>query len=114
MTGKALKKLGLQYMQRLGMVEWMENAQFILTRGLKDSKGNRLDGQSWWLPETRHLYIQVRAGLSVEATHETVIHELLHALLEGHKPPMTDEYDESYEWGLNRAAKAYYASWKEQ
>jgi hypothetical protein len=113
MTTRQLTEFGRKYMHLLGMPEWADKAEFRMVRGLKDCKGNPLDGQSWWFPETRHSFIRVRVGLTHDEAQESLIHEILHVRFEGHKPPVGDEgYDESYEYGLNSAAKAYWQAWK--
>jgi hypothetical protein len=110
MTSRQVIAHGKRYMQLLGLTEW--TGEFRVVRGLKDADGTYLDGQSWWSPEERWCSIRVASGLSNEATHLTLIHELIHVALEGHLPPMTHDYDAGYEFGLNRLTKALWIAWK--
>lgn len=102
MTSRELARLGRRYMRDLGMPEW--NAEFRMCRKLTDDKGNPLDGRSEWHAEERRCWISVCR--EAQAVEETLMHELLHVLLEGHLTPLKrDKYDPDYELGLNRLAK---------
>jgi hypothetical protein len=95
-------------MRRLGMVEWIPQAKFRVMR-MSD-----LYGESSWMPEERQCWIRVSPSEDRRLMEETLIHEILHVLLEGHLPPMSgDKYDAGYEFALNRAAKAFWESWSE-
>jgi hypothetical protein len=101
-------------MRRLDMGEWIENASFAIVRDLKDSEGNAVYGLSSWQPEERKCWIAIARDCDGDVFHETVIHELLHLRLEGHRPPPSPEdYDESYELALNRIARALWEAWSE-
>lgn len=93
------------------MDEWVRNADIRFARNLKDAEGAELNGQTIWHPEERRCWIAIAHGTESDELHETLVHELLHILLEGHLA-LTHPYDAGYEFGLNRAAKAIWTAWK--
>lgn len=103
MTSRQLTALGRRIMRRLDMHEWIAGAVFRVR------KLDGLDGESCWHPEERKCWIAVSPGPEME---ETLVHECLHVLIEGHKPIVPD-YDPGYELALNRMAKALWSEWKE-
>ncbi len=60
------------------------------------------EGQAEWHTEETQAFIALRRG---KATVETVVHELLHIRLEGHRPAPL-KYDPLYERALNVLAAA--------
>lgn len=107
MTNRKLTALGRAHMKRLEMHEWLPRAEFKIVRL------NGLCGESSWHSEERQCWIAV-APASDAVMEETLIHELLHVLYEGHLPPVgmgEAYYDASYELGLNRTAKALMEAW---
>lgn len=95
-------------MRRLGMVEWIPQAVFRVT------KLAGLHGQSSWMAEERQCWIAVAPNADSRVMEETLVHECLHVLLEGHLPEMDSaKYDPGYELGLNRLAKALWEGWSE-
>lgn len=106
--------MGRHFMRLLEMHEWLPRATFRVVRNLKDSGGNALYGESTWHPEERQCWIAI-APNTCDSMAETLVHELLHVMLEGHMPVCGEEfYDEAYELALNRNARALWKSWKEQ
>jgi hypothetical protein len=107
MTTRKLTAMGKRFMRLLEMDEWIARAEFKVTR----LKG--LCGESAWHPEERKCWIAISPAPDEEMA-ETLVHELLHVLYEGHLPPVGmdgDAYDASYELGLNRTARALYKEW---
>jgi hypothetical protein len=108
MTSRQLTALGRRCMKRLDMSEWIKHAIFRVVR----LEGNV--GEATWHPEERRCWIAVEPNEDEVVMVETVIHEILHVLFEGHLPVKgEEEYDEAYEFALNRAAKAYRKAWGE-
>lgn len=108
MTSRELTALGRRYLKRLEADEWLRGTRFRIR------KLDGLYGFSEWFPEERIALVSVNRGLDEEMTHTTLIHELLHMVLEGHKPPSSHaKYDPNYELALNRLAKALWNEWKQ-
>ena len=106
MTSRELTALGRRYMRLMEMDEWIRGTQFRVR------KLDGLYGLSEWFVEERCALITVNRGLDPELTETTLIHELLHLVLEGHKPLTAhSKYDPNYELALNRVAKGI---WKSQ
>lgn len=111
MTTRQLTALGRRFMRLLEMDEWIARAEFKSCRTIKDADLGELDGRSFWHPEERKCWIEV-AQADPGVMGETLLHEILHLLYEGHMSPMgVDGYDAGYELGLNRTAKALYREW---
>ena len=110
MTSRSLAALGRRIMKRFEMHEWLPKAEFRMVRNLKSPDGYELYGQAVWHSEERHCWISVSIGLEEKLTIESLIHEILHVLLEGHSVAKT-KYDASYELALNRMASALAPEW---
>jgi hypothetical protein len=109
MTSRELTRYGRRYLKRLQAEEWLRGTMFRV-RNL-----DGLYGMSEWFVEERCALITVHRGLSHEDTMTTLIHEILHVVLEGHKPPTAhSKYDPNYELALNRLAKALWNEWGKQ
>jgi hypothetical protein len=107
-TSRELTAHGRRFMKRLEMDEWIRGTQFRVR------KLDGLYGLSEWFVEERCALVTVNRGLDRDMTMTTLIHELLHLLLEGHRPPTShSKYDPNYELALNRAAKGYWNEWKD-
>lgn len=107
MTSRQLTKLGRRFLKRLEADEWLRGTQF------KSRKLDDLYGLSEWFVEERCALITVHNALSDDDAGTTLVHELLHVVLEGHKPITAHgKYDPNYELALNRIAKALWNEWK--
>jgi hypothetical protein len=80
------------------MPEWVNGTTFVF------EKNEDNVGCAWWHAEECVAAIRIAPDLTDEQVEETVIHELLHLVLEGHMA-IDGEYDEGYERGLNRIAR---------
>lgn len=67
--------------------------------------GRQLCGFIQWppAPEYKEAFMTLNRAFSDDDIKATIRHELLHLLLEAHKP-MTGKYDKEYEFGLNTLA----------
>lgn len=111
MTSRKLKMLGRRFLKRLEADEWLRGTHFRVVRKLKTPEGTPLYGLSEWFTEERSALISVNSELNEDDTGTTLVHELLHLVLEGHKPVQT-KYDANYELALNRLARALWTEWK--
>jgi Zn-dependent peptidase ImmA (M78 family) len=60
------------------------------------------DGQARWKTEYKHVVIHLASDQNDKELEETLVHELIHVLLEAHKnEPKNRRYDPLYERGLN-------------
>ena len=109
-----LRKAAAHWREVLGLSEWTlyvcygkpVDGQADLAKGEISAD---CEGQAMWHTESPHAIIALRRG---QATEETVVHELLHIRLEGHRPAPI-KYDPLYERALNLIAAALLKS-KEQ
>lgn len=105
MTQRQLTKLTKTWAHRLGIGDWKISVKFMPAEDMEDDQG-----QCWYYPEYRRADIHIlreqdtqEGDDSIEAA---VVHELLHIVLEGHRPLEGGKYDAMFERGLNLIANA--------
>ena len=94
------------WLDRLGMAEWRGNRPLtniprvrVRVRSIQKMDGNL--GSCEWHAEVCEAEIEIRRGQG----EETLIHEILHLLLEGHTTYVPERYSEMHERALNRLAR---------
>ena len=114
MTARELNSLLRVWQERLGLSEWV-----IYIRQCKPQDLATYDtrfenyAECNWSTETREAWIGIVAARyhaghrDPRVVNESIVHELMHIALEGHKP-LTGKYryDANYEYGLNKLASA--------
>jgi hypothetical protein len=90
-------------MKRLGLHEWVSRTTFRLAP-IEDL------GNTRWFAEERTAEVLVNPKQTPPEIINTLIHELLHLALEGHRIEIA-KYDASYELGLNRISNALLKEW---
>src|SRR5579884_309177 len=94
-----LQALAEEWARRLGMAEW--TTINVLWANKKEQK--EVTGCCYWhVPES---LVTIKIDRAEPKKEETLVHELLHVLLEGHLSEARP-YDELYERALNRASAA--------
>ena len=102
MTLRTLKKHAATWVTALRLSDWEIDLVFKPQAELeaKDSAGS-----SYWQTEYKTASIEIASDQPEEEVLETLIHELLHLALEGHKPLHKGyKYDGPYEFALNTLA----------
>jgi Zn-dependent peptidase ImmA (M78 family) len=100
MTSRKLASLRKRWLERLGLTDWEEIEVTLLPKDKLSYPDS--DGYAYWQPEYKKAIIDINADLDDAEIEETLVHELLHVRLEGHKllTPKT-RYDALYERALN-------------
>lgn len=96
----ARQKLLTQWIDKLRLGDWKTTLVVCGRRAMTDSNGDLCDGLSTWSTEEGTVTISLRRDLPDEAVEPTLIHELLHVRLEGHRNH-DGSYDQMYERALN-------------
>lgn len=98
MTKPRLKSVCKRWLTALRLNEWEVDLEFVPDAEALEG----CDGTAEWQTEYKHVLIKLAADQTDEELEETLVHELLHVLLEAHKPhPRVQKYDALYERGLN-------------
>lgn len=110
MTISSLRTYLESYKSRLGLSTWEIKLRWISKKDLKDPQLQGIedcDGMSWWSAE--HQFATIVLSRSAEDLIHTLLHEILHILLEGtqEKPRA---YDPLYELSINRIADCILSS----
>lgn len=102
MTTRNLNSRILSWALELGLADWAIEGTFV-----KETQSPDTCAEISWQPEWKEATICFRKEQHLLKTGRSmdhfIVHELLHLLLEGHKP-ITTEYDPSYEAALNTIA----------
>lgn len=99
MTSAQLQARCDYWADRLNLREWHITATFGTAKQMHGDLGN-----VFW--HTEELKATVRISRTVTAKEETLIHELLHVVIQGHAP-LTTPYDVNLEKAINRLAAAF-------
>lgn len=100
MTIRHARHILAEYMVRMDLTEWKIFLRWGTKEEMKDSQG-----QCTWSPEYTSAEIFLRRDQpDVEIPH-TLVHELVHLALQGHRPH-DGRYSVMYERGINRLASA--------
>lgn len=103
MTLKRLRTLAKKWIVALRLTDW--EIDFELVANTEDL--DECAGTCVWQPEYKTAMIKIAGDQPPGEIEETLIHELLHVVLEGHKPlTQTYKYDAMYERGLNVISEA--------
>jgi len=106
MTIRELRGHAASWKKRLGLREWEIQVHWGSPSKAPDPSQLEMsedcDGNAWWFTEESHALILINKRSQIPL--ETLIHELLHVRLEGHKPA-PGKYDPLYERALNTIAK---------
>ena len=103
MTTYQLNQAANRWQRVLGMSEWEIVVKLAPGREMVQD-GEPLEGSAWWIPESSPPSAEIKIRARSERQEETLVHELLHVRLEGHKA--VRKYDPMYERGLNAIASA--------
>lgn len=100
MTQRQLNKLVKTWAHRLGIDDWK-----ITTLFKSEYEMGENEGLCYYYTEYRRAEIHILRECDREegcdSIENTVVHELLHIVLEGHKPRLEGQYDAMFERGLN-------------
>lgn len=103
---RELRRKAEEYRQALGLTEWVIRVSWGRPSENPDYSKGEMDadatGNACWHTEECLAWIYLRRGS--DNLLETLIHELLHIRLEGHRDPV--RYDPLYERALNAIASA--------
>lgn len=102
MTLAVLQQLGREWQEKLNLREWSISYSW-------GAKG--LEGCCFWHPEELHADVEV--SRRARAKEQTLVHELLHVVLQGHLPCPGGEYDVHLERAINRISAAFVPDVKE-
>jgi hypothetical protein len=113
MTSREATKIGMKMMRLLDMGEWFEEGKKSRIKFQVYRKSDMTDdGNSDWHSEERTANVWVNHSMDdYERACTTILHELLHIVIEGHKP-WCGKYDVQYEFALNRLATALWKQWR--
>ena len=104
MTIRQARKILAEYLVRMDMTEWTVFLRWGTKKEMED-----LDGRCIWSPEYTHCEIVIRRDQADSEIPKTVVHELVHVCLQGHKENHS-RYDTMYERGINRITLAIIGS----
>lgn len=85
----------------LNLPEWSVSVRWGTRAEMKDANEDDVVGLCIWSPE--ELTGQILLARRQDNHEQTIIHELLHLVLEGHRP-MNGRYSELHERAINRIA----------
>jgi hypothetical protein len=103
MTINELRARLAYWQAALSLPEWSVHLRWGTAREMTCEDGSQVVGLCFWSTEESSAMVLLARN---QDDHEsTLIHELLHLTLEGHRP-ICKKYDAQYERGLNRIADA--------
>lgn len=112
MTIRELRKCAHGWQVALGLTEWKLTVAW--GKPAADPNPARLEmsedceGNAWWFTEDSHALILIRRRCT--EPEETLVHELLHVLIEGHRAAPA-RYDPLYERAINKLTAALVTKW---
>ena len=105
MTQRQLNKLVKTWARKLGISDWYIRAEFKSSDEMPED-----EGRCWHYPEYRRAIIDILQESDrdeeSDSIESTVVHELLHIVLGGHKTTREGDYDEMFERGINLVTTA--------
>ena len=112
-VNQGLVRLCRLWKKRLWMKDWTIDVQIApptneLLVNVKDEESAW--GGAFWYPEAQTAEIRISTKCPLEDREETLIHELLHVLVSGHKPPRAANVHE--ERAINSLAQALVTGYK--
>mgnify|MGYP000901181915 CR=1 FL=1 len=96
---KEVRTLLSEWRDRLNLTQWDISVYWAASDIPPD-----IVGTCWWFTEEEKAEIHIRQTEDADV-EETLVHELIHLSLEGHKEPKHST-DRHYEQGINKLARA--------
>lgn len=104
---RQLRVLAKEWQAKLGLTEWEIKVAWGKLSDSPDPAKYEMypdcEGNTWWFTEDFRVIILIRKGC--EDLEGTLVHELLHVLIEGHRTAPA-KYDPLYERAINKLTKA--------
>lgn len=105
---RELRQLTKKWIDILELGEWKGRVKvnWGTEEELKNAEGDALDGVNIFSTERRLSEVFINPELEDHQIIETLVHELLHLVVDGHKNSL-GEYDAMHERALDRLAEAF-------